>query len=126
MRETQVERKTLNENAINIYKKCNCYGCVRRNKCECCNCKVNKKCKTSFCIFKSGYTYQCTICLKKFDSIKSIKIHRLKENHVTTRTVMKNLPTATWFDLYMSGQFEEDIEVKRATESKSKIPTKEV
>jgi hypothetical protein len=100
---------------------CNCYGCLKKSTCQCINCGLAKQCKISFCMFDKlkQVNFECNICFCKFRTLDYLKKHRKKANH--WKSSSKNtdhLPKANWMDMYMCGYFENDIDVKRMTQSK--------
>ena len=100
---------------------CNCYGCLKKSTCQCINCGLHKQCKISFCMKEklNQYTFECNICFSKFRTLDYLKKHRKKSNHWNSSSKNnEHLPKANWIDLYMSGDFENDIDVKRMTKSK--------
>ena len=102
-------------------KPCTCYGCLKKSTCQCINCGLAKQCKISFCMFDKlkQVTFECNICFCKFRTLDYLKKHRKKANH--WKSSSKNtdhLPKANWMDMYMCGYFENDIDVKRMTQSK--------
>ena len=100
---------------------CNCYGCLKKSTCQCINCGLAKQCKISFCMFDKlkQVTFECNICFCKFRTLDYLKKHRKKANHWKSSSKnTEHLPKANWMDMYMSGYFENDIDVKRMTQSK--------
>jgi hypothetical protein len=102
-------------------KPCTCYGCLKKSTCQCINCGLAKQCKISFCMFDKlkQVNFECNICFCKFRTLDYLKKHRKKANH--WKSSSKNtdhLPKANWMDMYMCGYFENDIDVKRMTQSK--------
>ena len=100
---------------------CKCYGCLKKSTCQCINCGLHKQCKISFCMYEklNQCTFECNICFCKFRTLDYLKKHRKKANHWNSSSKNnEHLPKANWIDLYMSGDFENDIDVKRMTKSK--------
>ena len=100
---------------------CTCYGCLKKSTCQCINCGLAKQCKISFCMFDKlkQVNFECNICFCKFRTLDYLKKHRKKSNHWNSSSKNnEHLPKANWIDLYMSGDFENDIDVKRMTKSK--------
>ena len=102
-------------------KPCTCYGCLKKSTCQCINCGLAKQCKISFCMFDKlkQVNFECNICFCKFRTLDYLKKHRKKANHWKSSSKnTEHLPKANWMDMYMSGYFENDIDVKRMTQSK--------
>ena len=100
---------------------CKCYGCMKKSNCQCINCGLKKKCKITFCMKEqvNQKTFECNICFTEFRTLDYLKKHRKKSNHWKSSTKNnEHLPKANWIDLYMSGNFENDIGVKLMTKSK--------
>ena len=102
-------------------KPCTCYGCLKKSTCQCINCGLAKQCKISFCMFDKlkQVNFECNICFCKFRTLDYLKKHRKKANHWKSSSKnTEHLPKANWMDMYMCGYFENDIDVKRMTQSK--------
>lgn len=101
-------------------KPCNCYGCKKKSLCNCSNCIIKKNCKTTFCVFElyQKKPFECNICFSKFRTSDYLKQHIIKTKHWQKTSKRVILPKAKWIDLYFSGSFENDIQVKHMTNSK--------
>ena len=106
---------------------CNCYGCIEKLYCQCSQCVLKKECLKNFCLLKFAKTHECSVCFSKFKTLEHLKKHRQlknhkhKQNHVAfgkSSSKNEDLPKATWIDMYMSGDFENDSAVTRMTKSK--------
>ena len=98
---------------------CKCYGCIKRALCKCTNCILSIECKTSFCLLtKKQKTFECNVCFSKFRTFNYLNKHRTRTNHWKKSQLTDNFPKAKWIDLYMCGEFDDDIGVRNMTKSK--------